>query len=86
MLRVDTAAGQPLATLWNFAIHGICFDAPNMQYSSDVMGSVSAWVEANVGGVALFMNADAGDVNPSALAVFCFVLLVFCWVLFVLVT
>jgi hypothetical protein len=47
------------------AIHGICYDAPNMMFCSDVMGSVSDWIESNIGGVSLFMNGDAGDVNPS---------------------
>jgi len=64
VLRVDKADGTPLATIWNYAIHGICYDAPNMMFSSDVMGSVNDWIEGNIGGVSLFMNGDAGDVNP----------------------
>lgn len=47
------------------AIHGICYDAPNMQFCSDVMGSVCDWIEENIGGVAYFINGDAGDVNPG---------------------
>eukprot|EP00698_Gefionella_okellyi_P007333 TRINITY_DN1787_c0_g1_i1.p1 TRINITY_DN1787_c0_g1~~TRINITY_DN1787_c0_g1_i1.p1 ORF type:complete len:441 (+),score=106.36 TRINITY_DN1787_c0_g1_i1:19-1341(+) len=65
VIRVDTLAGAPLAVLWNFAIHGICFDAPNMFFSSDVMGAVNLWNEENIGGISLFMNSDAGDVNPQ---------------------
>jgi len=64
VIRVDKADGTPLATVWNYAIHGICYDAPNMKFCSDVMGSVCDWIESNIGGVALFMNGDAGDVNP----------------------
>jgi len=65
VIRVDDAkTGKPYATLWNFAIHGICFDEFNMKFSSDVMGSVNDWVEENVGGTSFFVNADAGDVNP----------------------
>lgn len=65
VIRIDTADGKPLTTIWNFAIHGICYDAPNLKFSSDVMGSVCDWIEDNIGGVALFWNGDAGDANPS---------------------
>src|SRR5690606_27112932 len=64
VIRVDTAAGQPLATIWNYAIHGICYDAPNLKFTSDVMGAVNYWIEDNIGGVSMFINGDAGDVNP----------------------
>jgi len=64
VIRVDDAQGNPLATVWNYAIHGICYDAPNLNFSGDVMGSVCSWIEANVGGVAMFWNGDAGDINP----------------------
>jgi len=65
VIALNKLDGTPLATVWNFAIHGICYDAPNMKYSSDVMGSACDWIEQNVGGVALFINGDAGDINPA---------------------
>jgi len=65
VIRIDTPSGSPIATVWNFAIHGICYDAPNMMFCSDVMGSVNDWVEENVGGVSYFINGDAGDINPD---------------------
>jgi len=64
VISIDAQDGTPLVTLWNYAIHGICYDAPNLNFTSDVMGAVSDWVEENVGGVAMFWNGDAGDVNP----------------------
>jgi hypothetical protein len=64
VMRVDDAQGKPVATVWNFAIHGICFDETNLKYSSDIMGNVSQNIENTVGGVALFINSDAGDINP----------------------
>lgn len=64
VIAVNKMNGAPLATLWNFAIHGICFDSGNMKFSSDISGSANQWVEDNVGGVSLFVNGDAGDVNP----------------------
>jgi len=64
IIRVDQLDGTPMATVWNYAIHGICYVAPNMKFSSDVAGSVNTWVEQNVGGISMFINGDAGDVNP----------------------
>lgn len=57
--------GKPIATLWNFAIHGVCYGPDNMDLSSDIMGRVNAVIEQNVGGVSLFANSDAGDVDPA---------------------
>jgi hypothetical protein len=56
-----------LATLsYNWPIHGICFDSPNLHISSDIMGAISDSLEATLGGgaVALFVNGAEGDVNP----------------------
>eukprot|EP01116_Phalansterium_solitarium_P024187 TRINITY_DN8784_c0_g1_i1.p1 TRINITY_DN8784_c0_g1~~TRINITY_DN8784_c0_g1_i1.p1 ORF type:complete len:487 (+),score=212.95 TRINITY_DN8784_c0_g1_i1:50-1462(+) len=65
VIRVDTAAGKPIATLWNYAIHGVCYGPDNMYFSSDIMGAACDYVDSNVGGVTLFVNADAGDIDPS---------------------
>jgi len=65
VIRVDKPDGTPLATVWNYAVHGICYDAPNLKYSGDIMGAVNNWIEHNVGGISFFINADAGDVNPN---------------------
>jgi len=65
IVRVDKADGTPMATIWNYAIHGICYDSPNLKYSSDVMGAVNDWNEANIGGISMFINGDAGDINPD---------------------
>eukprot|EP01119_Soliformovum_irregulare_P005626 TRINITY_DN17381_c0_g1_i1.p1 TRINITY_DN17381_c0_g1~~TRINITY_DN17381_c0_g1_i1.p1 ORF type:complete len:487 (+),score=136.37 TRINITY_DN17381_c0_g1_i1:22-1461(+) len=65
VIRVDTAAGVPLATMWNFAIHGVCFGSDNLKFSSDIMGYASDVMEKQIGGIALFMNGDAGDIDPA---------------------
>jgi len=65
LFRVDSTTGQPLATLWNFAIHGTCYGASNMKYSADIMGKVSENIEKRGVGVALFVNGDAGDISPG---------------------
>lgn len=66
VIRVDAADGTPMATLWNFAIHGVCWGPENMQFSGDIMGGVCENIEGLVGGVALFANADAGDIDPGS--------------------
>lgn len=65
VFRVDDLNGKPIATLWNFAIHGVCYGPSNMDLSSDIMGRVNALIEQNVGGISLFANSDAGDVDPA---------------------
>jgi len=65
VIRVDDAKGNPLATVWNFAIHGICYGPDNMKFSGDIMGKANEYIEAQNGGVAMFINADAGDIRPG---------------------
>jgi len=65
VVRVDKLDGTPLATIWNYAVHGICFGSSNMKFSGDIMGYTSDLVEEGIGGTTLFINADAGDVNPD---------------------
>lgn len=65
IIRVDTPDGKPMATLWNFACHGTCWGPSNMHFSGDIMGGACELIEEQVGGVALFVNADAGDIDPT---------------------
>jgi hypothetical protein len=65
IIRVDNLDGTPLATVWNYAIHGTSYGDDNLKYSPDNMGAVSAHVEQNVGGVALFINGSEGDAAPA---------------------
>src|SRR3989338_5465994 len=65
ILRVDDLNGNPIATAWNFACHGTCYGPDNMQASGDILGVANFQIEENLGGVALFLQADAGDVSPT---------------------
>jgi hypothetical protein len=49
LIRVDEFSGKPMATLWNFAMHGTCYGPDNMKYSGDIMGNVNSIVEKNLG-------------------------------------
>jgi neutral ceramidase len=65
VIKIDKANGQPLATIYNYSIHGLAFWDDNMNYSADLMGDASRVVEAQVGGVALFANGAEGDIVPQ---------------------
>ncbi len=63
---VDYYTGKPIAALLNFAIHGTCLGASNMQFTADVMGYIEGAVEKKLGGgVAIFTNGAEGDIAPS---------------------
>lgn len=66
VLRVDSAAtGQPIATLWNFAIHGISLSDDSHVFSGDIMGGTNLELESRGAGVALFVNSAEGDITPT---------------------
>lgn len=66
VLRVDALTGAPIATLWNFAIHGTYFGTSDMLFSADMMGSATTKAEAAGGaGVVLFLNGCEGDISPA---------------------
>lgn len=50
VIRVDRPGGAPLATVWNFAIHGTHFGTNNLQFSADIMGSANIKAEAQGAG------------------------------------
>lgn len=54
-----------MSLVWNYAVHGICFGPSNMKFSGDIMGYTNDVIEQTIGGTSLFINADAGDVDPS---------------------
>lgn len=65
VLRVDRPDGTPVATVWNFAIHGTHFGTSNMEFSADIMGSANHKAEATGSvGVAMFLNGCEGDIAP----------------------
>jgi neutral ceramidase len=65
VVKLTSAAGAPIALLWNFAIHGTMLSASNQRLSGDVMGVASAELERKLGVPALFVNGAVGDVSPA---------------------
>lgn len=65
VIRIDKKEDRkPLATVWNFSIHGTSFDKENMKLSTDIMGWTSKYVEQELGGVVLFANGAEGNIMP----------------------
>jgi neutral ceramidase len=66
VLRVDTADGQPIAILVNYACHPVIFGDDNLEYSADFPGVMTKTVEDAFGGKPLcfFLQGAPGDINP----------------------
>jgi len=65
ILSVQAADGAPLATVVNFACHGTVLGPDNRLVSADWIGAMRARVEEALGGLALFLQGAAGDLNPD---------------------
>jgi hypothetical protein len=70
VLRLDTAEGQPLAILVNYACHPVIFGPDNLQYSADWPGVMIRTVERDFTGsqrvtpMCMFLQGGDGDINP----------------------
>ena len=65
VLRVDSAAGRPIARVVNYACHGVCDGGQYLEWSGDLPGAMSAALEEwYPGSTALFLQGAAGDVHP----------------------
>jgi hypothetical protein len=65
VLKVTGLRDEPIALVWNYAIHGTTLGARNLRLSGDVMGDASRRLEQALGVPALFVNGAVGDVSPS---------------------
>jgi hypothetical protein len=66
VLRVDSAAGEPLAILVNYACHPVVFGSENLQYSADYPAAMAKTVEQAFDNkpVCFFLQGAPGDINP----------------------
>ncbi|MBX3023704.1 neutral/alkaline non-lysosomal ceramidase N-terminal domain-containing protein [bacterium] len=69
LVKVTTAGAtpQPIAALFNFAVHGTWYTDANLQTSADYMGAIESQVAAALpaGVVPIFTNGAEGDVTPE---------------------
>jgi neutral ceramidase len=61
----DRTEGKRLATVVNYACHGTVLGPDNLLLSADWMGEMRHKVEADLGGVALFLQGAAANINPD---------------------
>ena len=66
VIRVDSAGGNTLAVVINYACHPVVFGPDNLRYSADYPGAATEVVEKSFGSdcVCLFMQGGSGDINP----------------------
>jgi hypothetical protein len=64
VLKLVARDGEPIAVLWNYAIHGTMLGPRNLRLSGDVMGVASRAIEDALGVPALYINGAVGDVSP----------------------
>ena len=66
VLRIDTAQGDPLAILINYACHPVVLGSDNPQYSADFPAITNRVVEKSLGGnvESFFVQGAPGDINP----------------------
>ncbi len=65
VIKLETLAGDPLAIVFNFAVHPTSLGSSNMLLSADNVGYAERYLESNLSGaVALFANGAEGDVKP----------------------
>ncbi len=67
VLRVDTAAGEPLAIVPIFGVHGTILDGDNNIVSTETTGAIERAVEESFDSRVLVMHLQgaAGDVSPT---------------------
>lgn len=66
LLRLDRLNGQPLAIVYNFAVHPIQ-TVPSRGNTADITGFASQAIEDALGGgaIAIFLQGCCGDINPA---------------------
>jgi hypothetical protein len=64
VLMLRSAQSEPIAIVWNYAIHATMLGPGNLKLSGDVVGAVSRGLETTLGVPALYVNGTVGDVSP----------------------
>ena len=65
IVRVDTAAGHPLAVMIHYPCHGTSLGGRNSRISGEWMGRMQQFVEQQFPGLGgIYLQGAAGDVNP----------------------
>jgi hypothetical protein len=64
ILQFMNTSGVPVVTLFNYACHPVVLGYDSTVVSTDFPGAARETVERALGGMAMFLNGAAGNVNP----------------------
>jgi len=64
VLRIDDLTGRPIATVFAHGCHTVTMGPKCLRWSSDYVGCARDLVEERTGALSLFLQANAGDINP----------------------
>ncbi len=64
VIRVDDLEGQPIAVLFSYGCHPVTVGPLSMVASTDFPGPARQVVENCLGGMAMFLQACGGNINP----------------------
>jgi hypothetical protein len=66
VVRIDSAAGEPIAIFSNYAVHGTVLGGGNLQISADLPGATARFVEKHYGDkvISPWTSGTAGDQDP----------------------
>jgi len=64
ILQMVNSAGVPVVTLLNYACHPVVLGYDSNSVSTDYPGAARETVEQALGGMAIFLNGAAGNINP----------------------
>jgi hypothetical protein len=65
VVNVLSLSGERLATVVNYACHGTVLGPANLLVSADWIGAMRPRVESELGGLALFLQGAAANINPD---------------------
>jgi len=66
VIRVDDLDGNPIAVVFRYSCHPVTMGPRSAVASSDFAGVARQVVERSLGGLALFLQGGAGNINPRA--------------------
>jgi hypothetical protein len=64
VLRIDDLDGRPIAVVFSHGCHTVTMGPKCLRWSADYVGRAREVIEQNTGGLSLFLQANAGDINP----------------------
>jgi len=64
VIRIDDTGGRPIAVVFAHGCHTVTMGPKCLRWSADYVGPARELIEHTVGGLSLYLQANAGDINP----------------------